>query len=34
VDLEFSGAVWFWRGPAPYHFVTGDHVTVRLGIDV
>src|SRR5690242_3356758 len=22
VDLEFSGEVWFWRGPAPYHFVT------------
>ena len=22
VDLEFSGEVWLWRGPAPYHFVT------------
>jgi hypothetical protein len=22
VDLQFSGEVWFWRGPAPYHFVT------------
>ena len=22
VDLEFSGQVWFWRGPSPYHFVT------------
>ena len=22
VDLEFSGVVWFWRGPSPYHFVT------------
>jgi Domain of unknown function (DUF1905) len=22
VDLEFSGTVWFWRGPSPYHFVT------------
>ncbi len=20
--LEFSGDVWFWRGPAPWHFVT------------
>jgi hypothetical protein len=19
---EFSGDVWFWRGPSPYHFVT------------
>jgi hypothetical protein len=22
VDLEFSGEVWFWRGPAPWYFVT------------
>lgn len=22
VELEFSGEVWSWRGPAPYHFVT------------
>jgi uncharacterized protein DUF1905 len=22
VDLEFSGEVWFWKGPAPWHFVT------------
>ena len=22
VDLEFSGEVWHWRGPSPYHFVT------------
>jgi uncharacterized protein DUF1905 len=22
VDLEFSGDVWFWRGPAPWYFVT------------
>jgi hypothetical protein len=22
VNLEFSGEVWFWRGPAPWHFVT------------
>jgi hypothetical protein len=21
MELEFSGEVWFWRGPAPYHFV-------------
>ena len=20
--LEFSGDVWFWKGPAPWHFVT------------
>ncbi|MFD2077601.1 Acetyltransferase (GNAT) family protein [Actinopolymorpha cephalotaxi] len=22
MDLEFSGEIWEWRGPAPYHFVT------------
>ena len=22
MDLEFSGPIWEWRGPAPYHFVT------------
>ena len=22
VDLEFSGDVWFWKGPAPWYFVT------------
>ena len=22
MELEFSGEVWFWRGPSPYHFVT------------
>jgi hypothetical protein len=22
VELEFSGEMWFWRGPAPWHFVT------------
>ena len=21
MDLEFSGDVWHWRGPAPHHFV-------------
>lgn len=21
MELEFSGPVWEWRGPAPYHFV-------------
>jgi hypothetical protein len=20
--LEFSGKIWFWRGPAPWYFVT------------
>ena len=22
MELEFSGAVWEWRGPSPYYFVT------------
>jgi hypothetical protein len=22
VDLEFSGEVWFWKGPSPWHFVS------------
>ena len=22
MDLEFSGEIWHWRGPSPYHFVT------------
>lgn len=20
--FEFSGEIWFWRGPAPWHFIT------------
>jgi hypothetical protein len=22
MNLEFSGKIWFWRGPAPFYFVT------------
>jgi hypothetical protein len=22
VSFEFSGEIWFWRGPAPWYFVT------------
>lgn len=22
MKLEFSGPVWYWKGPAPHHFVT------------
>jgi len=22
VELEFSGEIWFWKGPSPWHFVT------------
>lgn len=22
MELEFAGEIWFWRGPAPHHFIT------------
>ena len=22
MELEFSGEVWHWRGPSPFHFIT------------
>jgi hypothetical protein len=22
LDFAFSGELWYWRGPAPYHFIT------------
>jgi hypothetical protein len=22
MNLEFSGGMWFWKGPAPWHFVS------------
>jgi uncharacterized protein DUF1905 len=22
MNLEFSGEMWYWKGPAPWHFVT------------
>jgi hypothetical protein len=22
MNMEFSGEMWFWKGPAPWHFVT------------
>ncbi|MFR9775416.1 DUF1905 domain-containing protein [Micromonospora sp. MS34] len=22
MNMEFTGEMWFWRGPAPWHFVT------------
>ena len=21
MDIEFEGELWYWRGPAPYHFI-------------
>lgn len=22
MDLTFSGEIWYWKGPSPFHFVT------------
>jgi len=22
MDMQFDGEIWFWKGPAPWHFVT------------
>jgi hypothetical protein len=22
MNMEFSGEIWFWRGPAPWHFIS------------
>jgi Domain of unknown function (DUF1905) len=22
MELDFSGLMWFWKGPAPWHFIT------------
>lgn len=22
MNFEFSGEIWYWRGPSPFHFVT------------
>ena len=22
MNMEFSGKIWYWRGPAPWYFVT------------
>jgi hypothetical protein len=22
MNLEFGGAIWLWKGPAPWHFIT------------
>jgi hypothetical protein len=38
VDLKFSGEVWFWKGPSPFHYVTvpehqsADIKTVSTGV--
>jgi hypothetical protein len=22
VNIEFAGELWYWRGPAPFHFIS------------
>ncbi|WP_281897961.1 DUF1905 domain-containing protein [Micromonospora humidisoli] len=36
MELAFSGELWWWKGPAPWHFVTvpDDRVAVHLTVDV
>ncbi|MEV4639475.1 DUF1905 domain-containing protein [Actinoplanes sp. NPDC049548] len=29
MHLEFNGEMWFWKGPAPWHFVTVPHEACR-----
>lgn len=24
-NFEFSGTIWYWKGPSPYHFLTVPH---------
>ncbi|HRN68177.1 MAG TPA: DUF1905 domain-containing protein [Promineifilum sp.] len=31
MEFEFSGKMWFWKGPAPWHFIT---VPAELGLDL
>lgn len=32
--LRFSGEIWFWRGPAPFHFVTVPSAEAEMIHDV
>jgi len=31
VNIEFSGKIWFWKGPAPWFFVT---VPAKQSVDI
>jgi hypothetical protein len=30
MTIEFSGEIWVWRGPSPYHFVTVPEEECRI----
>ena len=33
-ELSFSGEIWYWRGPSPFHFVTVPEPQCRALRDV
>jgi hypothetical protein len=34
MSLEFSGDIWYWRGPAPFHFITVPEAECEMIKDV
>jgi hypothetical protein len=34
MELRFTGEVWYWRGPAPFHFVTVPPAEAELIADL
>ncbi len=34
MQLEVTGEIWYWRGPAPFHFVTVPEVEAEMIHDV
>ncbi len=32
--LRFTGGIWSWRGPAPYHFVTVPPAESEIELDI
>lgn len=34
MQLRFAGEIWYWRGPAPFHFVTVPPVESEMIHDV
>ena len=34
MDLRFRGALWYWRGPSPFHFVTVPPAEAELIADL
>lgn len=34
MELSFSGAIWYWRGPAPHHFLTVPEAAAQALADI